>query len=87
MSALWSRDPYTLWYGVERTLAPVIKANKFKASYNLSMPSFMTLIPFLVLPYTIWLANINKEQRFYLMIRVFHIASSYFTLTHQFESE
>jgi chlorobactene glucosyltransferase len=62
MSALWSRDPYSLWYGIERTLAPVIKANKLKVSWNLLILFFMTLLPFLALPYTIWLANVNKEQ-------------------------
>jgi hypothetical protein len=30
ISGLWSRDPSTLWYGIERTLSPVIKANKLK---------------------------------------------------------
>ncbi|MFL6404684.1 MAG: glycosyltransferase [Nitrososphaeraceae archaeon] len=62
ISALWSRDPYTLWYGIERTLAPIIKANKLKVSLNLLILFFMTVLPFLALPYTIWLANVNKEQ-------------------------
>ncbi|MFL6394961.1 MAG: glycosyltransferase, partial [Nitrososphaeraceae archaeon] len=62
ISALWSRDPYTLWYGIERTLAPMIKANKLKVSLNLLILFFMTVLPFLALPYTIWLANVNKEQ-------------------------
>ncbi|MFL6430413.1 MAG: glycosyltransferase, partial [Nitrososphaeraceae archaeon] len=62
ISALWSRDPYTLWYGIERTLAPIIKANKLKVSLNLLILFFMTVLPFLALPYTIWLANFNKEQ-------------------------
>jgi chlorobactene glucosyltransferase len=62
VSALWSRDPYTLWYGIERTLAPVIKANKLKVSCNLLILFFMTLLPFLALPYTTWFTNINKEQ-------------------------
>ncbi|MFL6366833.1 MAG: glycosyltransferase [Nitrososphaeraceae archaeon] len=62
ISALWSRDPYTLWYGIERTLAPIMKANKLMVSLNLLILFFMTVLPFLALPYTIWLANVNKEQ-------------------------
>jgi hypothetical protein len=29
---------------------------------NLLILFFMTVLPFLALPYTIWLANVNKEQ-------------------------
>jgi chlorobactene glucosyltransferase len=62
ISALWSRDAYTLWYGIERTLAPSIKDNMLKVSWNLLILFFMALLPFLLLPYTIWLATISREQ-------------------------
>jgi hypothetical protein len=62
ISALWSRDVYTLWYGIERTLAPGIKDNMLKVSWNLLILFFMALLPFLSLPYTIWLATISREQ-------------------------
>ncbi|HZA06404.1 MAG TPA: glycosyltransferase family 2 protein, partial [Nitrososphaeraceae archaeon] len=62
MSAFWSRDPYTLWYGIERTLAPIIKTNKLKVLRDLLILLFMAFLPFLVLPYTIWFTDINKEQ-------------------------
>jgi hypothetical protein len=61
ISGLWSRDPSSLWYGIERTLAPVIKANKLEVLCNLIIVFFMTLLPFLTLPYTIWLIAINKK--------------------------
>jgi chlorobactene glucosyltransferase len=61
ISGFWSRDPYTLWYGIERTLAPVIKANKLEVFWNLVIVFFMALLPFLTLPYTIWLITINKK--------------------------
>jgi chlorobactene glucosyltransferase len=62
ISALWSRDAYTLWYGIERTLAPVIKDNTLKVLWNLLILFFMALLPFLSLPYTIWLTTISREQ-------------------------
>ena len=62
ISALWSRDAYTLWYGIERTLAPIIKDNALKVLWNLSILFFMALLPFLSLPYTIWLNAISREQ-------------------------
>ena len=62
ISALWSRDAYTLWYGIERTLAPVIKDNTMKVLWNLLILFFMALLPFLLLPYTIWLTTISREQ-------------------------
>ena len=61
ISGFWSRDPFTLWYGIERTLAPVIKANKLEVFWNLVIVFFMALLPFLTLPYTIWLITINKK--------------------------
>jgi chlorobactene glucosyltransferase len=62
ISALWSRDAYTLWYGIERTLAPVIKDDAQKVLWNLLILFFMALLPFLSLPYTAWLTNISREQ-------------------------
>jgi chlorobactene glucosyltransferase len=62
ISALWSRDAYTLWYGIERTLAPIIKDNALKVLWNLLIMFFMALLPFLLLPYTIWLTAIGREQ-------------------------
>jgi chlorobactene glucosyltransferase len=62
ISALWSRDAYTLWYGIERTLAPIIKDNVLKVLWNLLIMFFMALLPFLLLPYTIWLSAISREQ-------------------------
>jgi chlorobactene glucosyltransferase len=62
ISALWSRDAYTLWYGIERTLAPIIKDNALKVLWNLLVLFFMASLPFLSLPYTIWLTAISREQ-------------------------
>jgi chlorobactene glucosyltransferase len=64
ISALWSRDAYTLWYGIERTLAPVIKDNTLKVLWNLLILFFMAFLPFLSLPYTIWLTTSSREHLF-----------------------
>jgi hypothetical protein len=39
----------------------VIKANKLEVLWNLVIVLFMTLLPFLTLPYTMWLFAINKK--------------------------
>jgi cellulose synthase/poly-beta-1,6-N-acetylglucosamine synthase-like glycosyltransferase len=52
VSGLWSRNLQTLWYGIKRTFGPM---NKWKILANLIIVSFMALLPFLLLPYTLLL--------------------------------
>jgi chlorobactene glucosyltransferase len=53
VSALWSRDLQTLWYGIKRTFAPM---NKWQIFASLITVFFMTLLPFVLLPYNFLLA-------------------------------
>jgi chlorobactene glucosyltransferase len=50
VSALWSRDLPTLWHGIARTLTPMSKSLVIT---HFLVIFFMTLIPFLILPYTL----------------------------------
>ncbi len=57
VSALWSRDPVTLWHGIGRTFAPMTKRQIFA---SLITVFFMAMLPFLLLPCTLLLAvNVN----------------------------
>jgi len=49
VSALWSRDLSTLWYGIARTFIPM---NKWQTFASLITVFFMAMLPFLLLPYT-----------------------------------
>jgi cellulose synthase/poly-beta-1,6-N-acetylglucosamine synthase-like glycosyltransferase len=53
VSALWSRDLQTLWYGIKRTFVPM---NKWQIFASLITVFFMALLPFLLLPYNLLLA-------------------------------
>jgi chlorobactene glucosyltransferase len=53
VSALWSRDLQTLWYGIKRTFAPM---NKWQVFASLITVFFMAMLPFLLLPYNFLLA-------------------------------
>ena len=53
VSALWSRDLLTLWYGIKRTFAPM---NKWQIFASFITVFFMALLPFLLLPYNLLLA-------------------------------
>ena len=53
VSALWSRDLQTLWYGIKRTFAPM---NKWQIFASFITVFFMALLPFLLLPYNLLLA-------------------------------
>jgi chlorobactene glucosyltransferase len=49
VSALWSRDVRTMWYGIARTFVPMRKWHIFA---NLVAVFFMALLPFVLLSYT-----------------------------------
>lgn len=56
VKSLWSRGPSSLWHGIERTLAPKIKKNRIEVIKNSMVIFVMSLLPFLMLPYSLWLA-------------------------------
>jgi chlorobactene glucosyltransferase len=69
VSALWSRDLQTLWYGIKRTFVPM----KWQIFASLITVFFMALLPFLLLPYNLllaidvssgqlaWISDISKQ--------------------------
>jgi chlorobactene glucosyltransferase len=70
VSALWSRDLQTLWYGIKRTIVPM---NKWQIFASLVTVFFMALLPFLLLPFNLllaidvssgqlsWISDISKQ--------------------------
>jgi cellulose synthase/poly-beta-1,6-N-acetylglucosamine synthase-like glycosyltransferase len=74
VSALWSRDLQTLWYGIKRTFVPMNKSQIFG---SLITVSFMALLPFVLLPYTLsltWMIDIsNTREPQHLDILSFYI--------------
>lgn len=69
MSALWSRDLYTLWHGIGRTLAPM---NRLRIVMNLLIIFFMVMLPFLITIYTLSIAVIQQQFGFVSLLQ-FHI--------------
>ncbi len=60
VSALWSRDLLTLWHGIGRTFAPMTRRQIFA---SLITVFFMAMLPFLLLPCTLFLgANIGASD-------------------------
>lgn len=53
---LWADDLTTLWYGIGRTLAPLVIKNKPKVVINLLMIFFCCLLPFILFPFTLSIA-------------------------------
>lgn len=47
---LWVDDLTTLWYGIGRTLAPLVMKNRFKVILNLLIIFFASLLPFILFP-------------------------------------
>jgi hypothetical protein len=50
VSALWSRDLRTIWFGIARTF---ISMNKWQIFVSLIAVFFMAMLPFILLPYTL----------------------------------
>jgi chlorobactene glucosyltransferase len=61
LSALWSRDLHTLWHGIGRTLAPMRRS---KIVINLLTIFSMTILPFLILIYSLSIAVIQQQFEF-----------------------
>lgn len=51
VSALWSRDLYTLWHGIHRTLIPALVEHKSAVISQQLILFAMIIVPFLLLPY------------------------------------
>lgn len=71
VSALWSRDLRTIWYGIARTFVPM---NKWQIFASLLTVFFMALLPFVLLPYTLSLTvNTMTASGTHWMIDIFNI--------------
>ena len=69
ISSPWPRDLSSLWYGIGRTLAPLVIRNKFKIIINLLIIFLISVLPFIVFPYTFSIAihhfsSLNLESVF-----------------------
>ena len=58
LSALWSSDLQTLWNGIARTIMPALlnmngKKRRRRVIYDLLTIFFMTVLPFVILPYSL----------------------------------
>jgi cellulose synthase/poly-beta-1,6-N-acetylglucosamine synthase-like glycosyltransferase len=71
VSALWSRDLRTIWYGIARTFVPM---NKWQILASLLTVFFMALLPFVLLPYTLSLTvNTMTASGTHWMIDIFNV--------------
>lgn len=57
LTALWSRDLRTLWYGIARTVVPLFldRRRKRKIVSNMVILFLMGTLPFIILPYSIFM--------------------------------
>lgn len=53
---LWLDGLIALWYGIGRTLAPLVMKNRFKIIINLCIIFFATILPFVLFPITLTIA-------------------------------
>ncbi|HEU5121007.1 MAG TPA: glycosyltransferase, partial [Candidatus Nitrosocosmicus sp.] len=51
---LWADDLATLWNGIGRTVAPLVMKNKRKIVFNLLVIFFSCVLPFILLPFTLF---------------------------------
>jgi chlorobactene glucosyltransferase len=71
VSALWSRNLKTIWDGIARTF---VSMNKWQIFASLLTVFFMTLLPFVLLPYTLSLTvNTMTASGTHWMINIFNI--------------
>jgi glycosyltransferase involved in cell wall biosynthesis len=57
VTALWSRDLYTLWHGIRRTVTPLAIRQKSTVISHQMAFFVMVVLPFLLLPYLMMLSN------------------------------
>jgi cellulose synthase/poly-beta-1,6-N-acetylglucosamine synthase-like glycosyltransferase len=86
LTALWSRDLHTLWHGIARSVVPLFldRTRKGKIVNNLFILFLMGTLPFIILPYTLFM---SEQPSSGLMIS--HInpkTSAESTLANQLES-
>ena len=64
LTALWSSDLLTLWHGIARTIVPALLnmngKKKRKVIRDLLVIFLMTVLPFILLPYSFGTANRSK---------------------------
>jgi chlorobactene glucosyltransferase len=68
VSALWSRDLRTLWYGIARTF---VSMNKWQIFASLLTVFVMALVPFVLLPYTLSLTDNTSGTQWIVIFDIF----------------
>ena len=66
ISAHWSRDVYTLWHGIGRTIIPIAMKNRQKVIINLLFIFFISALPFMILPYTLSITVMHQFPFIYI---------------------
>jgi hypothetical protein len=76
LSALWSRNLHTLWWGIARTIIPIFLDKKRRASVvvNIAVLFLLGVLPFIVLPFAL---NNSMSRYFDSAISHFAINSNY----------
>lgn len=57
IEAVWARDLASLWHGLRRLMIPLYYQDKAGASLMIIALSFILLVPFLLIPYSIFVAG------------------------------
>ena len=67
---IWCDDLKSLWYGIGRTLAPIIIKNKAKIISNICIIFFASVLPFILLPFTL-ISNLESFSNLHLLQGLF----------------
>lgn len=63
ITALWSRDFRTLWWGIARTIIPIFrdKRRKAKVVSNVLLLFLMGMLPFMIFPYVLNISTVHSS--------------------------
>jgi chlorobactene glucosyltransferase len=82
ITAFWARDLDTLWHGMRRLVIPLYSRNKTATILMSVAVVFLLLEPFVLLPFSIWLAVFHTELSFvYGQANIFHLLALFLTTT------
>ena len=61
ITAVWARDPSTLWHGLRRLMIPLFRKEKIKASMMVVATFILLLLPLIILPFSAITALNGKD--------------------------
>lgn len=80
IAAVWARDLDTLWHGLRRLVIPLYSQNKTATILMTVAVVFLLLEPFVLLPFSLWLAVFHIELSFvYGPANIFHLLVLFLT--------